>query len=236
MNTRNIGILGASGRMGSAVAGLIENEFSGEAVVAARVGGREDTLDDFSRVDAIIDFSLPAGTVRLMDWLEAQEPPLPALVSGTTGLSDEEHDRLRTLAETTRVLHATNFSPGVAAVTSILGFAAPILDQLGYRPVLTEVHHEHKQDAPSGTAKTFCRTIDPDRPSSTQVHSIRAGEVIGRHDVVFYGPSDRIVISHEAMNRDLFARGAVEAALWLCGQAEGGYCSMEEYFTRRYLG
>lgn len=236
MSIKKVGIFGASGRMGRSVVHLIATEFAGEASVAARVSGRDGTLDNFGAADAIIDFSLPAGTDQLIDWLEARSGSLPILVSGTTGLDDDQRDRLRALGTKTRVLYASNFSPGVAAVTAILEFAAPVLKRLAYRPVLTEVHHEQKKDAPSGTARTLCRVIDPGHSSSTEIHSIRAGGVIGRHDVAFYGPSEQIVVAHEAVNRDVFARGAIEAALWMCDQSEvSGYYTMEEYFARRYL-
>jgi len=223
--------------MGSAVARLVGADYAESAVVTAAVSEQAGRLDDFEGVDAIIDFSLPAGTERLVDWMSARSGALPALVSGTTGLDAAQRERLLALGNATRVLHASNFSPGVAAVTAILGFAAPILKRIGYRPVMTEVHHRHKRDAPSGTALALCRAIDPDEPSSTEVHSVRAGEIIGRHEVVFYGPADRIVIGHEALSRDLFARGAIEAALWLCDRPEApGRYTMDGYFAQRYLG
>lgn len=238
MNTpRKIGLLGASGRMGKTIAGLIATAYSDRAKVTAAVDSQKGGLKDFSSVDAVIDFSLPAGTRSLLDWMEACEGPLPALVCGTTGLNEAQLERLARLGERTRVIQANNFSPGIAALTSILHFAAPVLRQLGYTAVMTDIHHVHKKDAPSGTAMTLARAMDPEHPESTEIRSVREGETIGTHDVVFEGASDRITIGHEALNRDLFAHGAIEAALWLCGLEEKtGAFTMDEYFERRYLG
>ena len=221
--------------MGRAVIDTLTADFARQAEVAARISS-QDTIDDFANVDVIVDFSLPDGTDRLIGWLQNRGERAPVLVSGTTGLADDVLDRLRKLGESTKVLHSNNFSAGVAALTSILEFAVPVLEELGYTPVLTEAHHEHKRDAPSGTAKSLCETLQPDAPDSIQVHSIRAGEVIGKHDVRFYGAHDEIVIGHEAKHRGLFAQGAVDAALWLCRQPEpcGSY-TMQSYFRKRYL-
>jgi dihydrodipicolinate reductase len=78
-----------------------------------------------------------------------------------------------------------------------------------------ETHHRHKKDSPSGTAITLQRAISPDDPNQIQTHSIRAGEVIGEHTIGFYGRADKITLSHSAQDRSLFARGAIEVALWL---------------------
>ena len=233
---RKIGLLGASGRMGRTIAELVGTTYSKQATMAESVDMQRGCMEDFAGVDAIIDFSLPAGTASLLDWMESREGPLPAVVCGTTGLDDSLLERLRRLGQRTRVIQANNFSPGIAALTSILHFAAPVLRKLGYAAKMTDIHHMHKKDAPSGTAITLARAMDPEHPESTEISSVREGEVIGAHDVVFEGSSDRITIGHEALNRDLFARGAIEAALWLCGLEENtGIFTMNEYFERRYL-
>ncbi len=221
--------------MGRSVIERVAADFAEQAEVVARVSS-QDNVDDLANVDVIVDFSLPYGTDRLIGWLKNRGERAPLLVSGTTGLTDDVLDGLRQLGKNTKVLHSNNFSAGVAALTGILEFAVPVLEELGYTPVLTEAHHEHKLDAPSGTAKSLCETLQPDAPESIQVHSIRAGEVIGKHDVRFYGAHDEIVIGHEAKDRGLFARGAVDAALWLYRQPEtcGSY-TMQSYFRKRYL-
>lgn len=104
---------------------------------------------------------------------------------------------------------------GVFAVSEILKQFSPQLKALGYTPVLVEAHHCHKKDAPSGTALSLQKAIDPMQPSQIQTHSIRAGEVIGEHSVTFYGAGDRITLHHSAQDRSIFARGAIEVALWM---------------------
>lgn len=221
--------------MGTAVIDLLQSDYATRADVAARVSTRLGGLADLADVDAIIDFSLPSGTDTLVEWLHRQDGRLPALVCGTTGLADELLERLRLLGERTKVIYSSNFSTGVAAVMSLLEQASPMLLELGYTPVLTETHHARKLDAPSGTAKALMGVIRPDAPESVQVHSIRAGEVIGKHEVTFYSREDQIVIGHDAKDRRLFARGAIDAALWLCDLASSsGFHSMPEYFRRRF--
>lgn len=221
--------------MGTAVRRIIDREYRDRAAIVAGVGGTGD-MNDLAKADAVIDFSLPAGTRALVDWLDARPDALPAVVCGTTGLDAGLRGRLDALGERTAVLYASNFSPGAAALEAVLDFAAPMLGALGYTPVMTEVHHRHKRDAPSGTAKTLAAAIDPANPASVEIHSVRAGEIIGLHEVTFYGTSDRIALAHEALDRGLFARGAVEAALWLAAPADrrGAY-SMASYFRERYV-
>ena len=155
--------------------------------------------------------------------------------SSVQGLSDEHYSRLEKLAERTVIFHATNFSPGVAALAAILRFASPLLKSLAYSPQVIETHHIHKLDAPSGTAKTIREVIDPDNPDSVNIHSVREGEVIGRHAVEFSGIADKIVIGHDAGERSLFARGAIDAALWLNERDEStGIYTMDSYFAARF--
>ena len=215
MPKSNIGVFGSTGRMGKAVVDLIATEFAGQADLAASVSNRAGGLDDLAEVDVVIDFSLPGGTALLVDWLHSCERRAPALVSGTTGLNADTLDRLKALGTKTKILHSTNFSAGVAALGSILEFAAPLLTALGYTPVLTESHHKHKLDAPSGTAKSMLEILQPESPESVQVHSIRAGELIGEHEVTFYAAHDEIGIRHEAKDRRLFARGAIDDGSFL---------------------
>jgi len=231
----SIGLVGASGRMGRAVARLISDDYAERAELVACIGSDGAGWAGLGQVDAVIDFSLPAGTGALVDALATMTGELPVVVCGTTGLDDALLRRLESLGERTAVLYATNFAPGVAVLEAVLAHASPMLRALGYTPVMTETHHRHKRDAPSGTAKTLNRAIDPDDPASVQTHSVRAGEIVGRHDVTFFGPDDRIVIGHEALNRDVFARGAIEAALWLAGQKNRrGYRTMKAWFRERF--
>jgi 4-hydroxy-tetrahydrodipicolinate reductase len=132
-------------------------------------------------------------------------------------------------------MHATNFSNGVAALAVVLQFATPLLTKLSYRAAITETHHVHKLDAPSGTANTISEIVKKNGGTVTDIHSIREGEIIGKHDVVFSGSTDEIVIGHAASSRHLFARGAIDAALWLCSQdQQSGIFTMDSYFRTRF--
>lgn len=234
MSQPSVAVLGASGRMGRAVVELIEHDYREECRLTAEVSS-SDSLDALVDADIVIDFSLPEGTAALAAALKSSTRPA-TVVCGTTGLSSEALADLRALGATHRVLHANNFSSGVAALTAVLDFASPMLQSLGYSAVITETHHGGKRDAPSGTAKVLQAAVQPDGPESVQTHSVRAGAVIGEHEVRFFGPDDEIEFRHAARNRSLFARGALDAGLWLHAEhRSAGFMSMTDYFAARFL-
>ena len=228
------GLLGATGRMGTLVAQLIRAHYAEHLDVAAAPSGQAPDLDAFATCDIVIDFSLPEGTARLTDWLVSNVDRPATVVSGTTGCGDDVRQRFLELGRTRKVMHATNFSAGVAAMTRLLRTAAPLLGSLGYTPVVTETHHRHKKDAPSGTALTLAGALRPVDPDTVQTHSIRAGEIVCRHDVTFFGDHDTLTISHDALDRGVFARGAIDVALWLhsLGDVRGSY-TIDDYVSAR---
>lgn len=214
-HTPRVGVLGASGRMGVRILRLLESEFPTRATVGAqaRRSTTATAFDGLSNCDVVIDFSLPEATMGFLDFLEQSGSHVPALVVGTTGWKPEQLERVRKFASRTALLVSANFSTGVYALRKILRDASPLLLSLGYEAVMTETHHNQKKDAPSGTALALAREMGDSLQS--EIQSIRAGGVVGDHFVTFYGASDRIVIGHQAQDRDLFARGAIDAALWL---------------------
>lgn len=227
-----VGLLGASGRMGLWVSKLLQTEFAAKAQLAANPA-RGEALDSLLSTDVVIDFSQPAAMLALAEAALKHTGPLPAFVVGSTGWKIDERHKLEELAKKTPVLMASNFSTGVLALLDILKQASPLLEKLGYTPVITEAHHKHKKDAPSGTAISIQRAIAPAGPGNVQVHSVRAGEVIGDHEVTFYGPGDHITIGHFAQDRSIFARGAIDVALWLAGRrgnAAAGLIGIDKYF------
>ena len=232
--TVRIGVYGASGRMGREVCALLQTEYADRAVLAAEWTSQNPDLNALSAVDVVIDFSLPDGTRELVARLLDQPASRPILISGTTGLDERDIDSLRALGEESVVLHASNFSSGLAVVAAALEHIAPRLRQFGYEPVITETHHVHKQDRPSGTALTLGAVLEPEW-QDIDIHSIREGDVVGRHVVEFRGTADTIEIAHDASNRSLFARGALDAALWLHGAAvDAGFFTMAAYLRRRF--
>lgn len=226
-----LGLMGATGRMGNQVRRLVETTYSDRFELKA-AAGQDDALEPLLDTDVIIDFSLPEPSIRLMRLALERKKSLPAWVVGVTGWADDEQSDIEKLAGLTPVLMSSNFSTGVTALMEILRQAAPMLKGLGYEPVLIEKHHIHKKDAPSGTARTIQQTIAPGGADGVQTHAVRAGEVIGDHEVTFHGPADKIVVGHFAQDRTIFARGALEAALWLGkpGAPTGRVLGMRDFF------
>ena len=230
-----IALLGARGRMGQKVIHLLQEEYAGTASLTAQAN-RGDPFNSLLKADVIIDFSSSAAMQSLAHFAIEHSSHLPAFIVGSTGWNPEDNKILQTLAKKAPVLVASNFSAGVYLLGEILKEYAPIFEKLGYTPTLLEVHHRHKKDSPSGTAMTLQRLINPKHPEDVQTQSIRAGEVVGNHEVVFYGPNDHIKLAHYAQDRGLFARGAVEAALWLGRQkldqpSLSGLFGLKDYFS-----
>jgi 4-hydroxy-tetrahydrodipicolinate reductase len=238
-----IGLLGATGRMGQWVTRLLAGDYSEKAQPGPAIGRvqNENELEALLSSDVVIDFALPEAMLSLARVaLQSQAARLPAFIVGSTGWKPEQTAILEKLAKKTPVLVSSNFSMGVLALQQILENASPLLAKLGYEPVLVETHHRHKKDAPSGTALLLSRTIEAatdDADSNVQTHSIRAGEVIGDHEITFYGPGDHLVLGHFAQDRSIFARGAIDAALWLASSrpSTGKILTMHDYFSETLL-
>lgn len=168
--------------------------------------------------DVAIDFSQPDGFDAILDHCVARGV---ALVSGTTGLSDAQRQRLDVAAKKIPVLWAANFSIGVVVLEDLLRRASAALQ--AWDVDIVETHHIGKKDAPSGTALALGKAVEQGGGKTPHYASLRAGDVIGEHTVQFTGPGERIELTHRANNRDIFARGALEAAARLAGHAAGSY-------------
>ncbi|MCA8939905.1 MAG: 4-hydroxy-tetrahydrodipicolinate reductase, partial [Planctomycetes bacterium] len=158
-----------------------------------------------------------------------------------TGLTTAQEGELQAAAEQIPVLLAANFSLGIAVMAKLAGQAAAALK--GYDIEVTEMHHRRKADAPSGTAKRLLdavlRPLERDYANDVKhgregitgersqreigMHTIRGGDVVGDHTIIFAGEGERVEITHRATSRETFARGAVTAAKWLAGQSPGRY-------------
>ena len=193
------------------------------------------SLDDVNvAADLLIDFTLPGGTRVAAGWCAANNV---ALLSGTTGLKDADIGALEGAASKVPVLWAPNLSEGVALVKALVRQAADTLSADAGVSV-SDIHHQHKKDAPSGTALALSAAVMETRskgvsPSSDTVgsepviSSTREGEVIGEHTVSFELPDEVIEITHKALDRDVFAKGALKAAKWLVRQAPGYYSTSD---------
>ncbi|MBS0457802.1 MAG: 4-hydroxy-tetrahydrodipicolinate reductase [Proteobacteria bacterium] len=218
---------GASGRMGRALLRLVAVDPRFELAGAiTRAGGMVDGVRCLpaARIaaalpfDALVDFSLPAAFDTA---LEVCLQRGIALVSGTTGLSPAQCKALALAAQSIPLVCAANFSLGVAVLHELVARAAAALPNWDCH--LLETHHVRKLDAPSGTALALGQTIAAARGQAPHYLSLRAGDVVGEHHVQFTGAGERLELIHRATDRDIFARGALEAAARVAGRAPGLY-------------
>ena len=137
------------------------------------------------------------------------------MVVGTTGWADIRDEVVAYFEKCgTPMIWATNFSVGVNVFFAVTDYVSKLLAQFGgYSPYMVEMHHCHKLDAPSGTAKSLAEIVDANMGVATDIQSVRCGEISGIHTVGYEGLNDRITMTHEAFSREGFAVGAVEAAL-----------------------
>jgi 4-hydroxy-tetrahydrodipicolinate reductase len=190
--------------------------------------------DADASADLLIDFTLPGGARVAANWCAANEV---AILSGTTGLTGDDISALEGAASKVPVLWAPNLSEGVALMTALVRQAACSLS-VDAKVSISDIHHQHKKDAPSGTALALSAAIMEARPKVLSAPSAtegdepafscrREGEVIGEHTVSFELPDEVIEITHRALNRDVFARGALKAGKWLVAQTPGYYSTSD---------
>lgn len=238
-----IGIIGAAGRMGRAIADAATE--AGATVSGgvdrdgAIIGTHADAAALAGASDMLIDFSAPAA---LAANLAAARAAGIGIVVGTTGLSAQEHAAIDAAAAAIPVLQAANTSLGVNLIAHLVRDAAARLGP-DWDIEIVEMHHRHKVDAPSGTALLLGRAAadgrgvvlddvaDKVRDGVTGARrvgdigfaTLRGGSVAGDHQVILAAEGERIEIGHRAESRIIFARGAVKAALWLHGKPAGRY-------------
>lgn len=195
-------------------------------------------LVDNDEADVLVDFSAPDG---LSGSIEKARKMGCALLVGTTGLDDGHHAMLKEAAGEMAVLYAPNTSLGVALLADLAERAARVLGSEQWDVEIVEAHHRHKADAPSGTALHLGEAAARGRGGSARdvrgrngtgqcrengeigYAAVRGGTVAGDHDVMFLGPDERVILSHRAENRSVFAKGVIRAAAFLKGQAPGLY-------------
>ena len=173
----------------------------------------------------IVDFS-HAGAIDEICRAASQHGK--SLVIGTTGHSQEQRRIIEKAAESLPIVFASNFSIGVNVLFWLTRKAAGLLGR-DFSPEIIETHHKMKKDAPSGTAKTLADVLKTvqEIQSEIPIQSIREGEVVGEHTVIFSGPGERVELTHRAANREIFARGALRATKWIMGRPVGLY-SMQD--------
>ena len=199
-------IHGEKGRMGQELAKLIAAD-------------KNISLEENSaKAQVIVDFTSPEGTLKAIEIAEKNKIPL---VSGSTGLSKKEFAALQKLSKKVAVLWAPNMSLGVATLAQMLKNLSAISD---YDFYIEETHHIHKKDAPSGTALFLQEKLEQSIDKKIKQNiSLRGGGVFGQHRVVILGPEETLILQHDALNRTVFARGAITCAKWICRQKAGYY-------------
>jgi 4-hydroxy-tetrahydrodipicolinate reductase len=216
-------VAGLTGRMGKEISGIAAD--CGLKIVGG-LGRQSGSLADWikanSKPDVVIDFSLPEATIAIAEACATNGIPL---VSGVTGLSDTQKSALETAAKKIPVLYSANMSIG-------LQMLAKALDALkgaeGFDISIEDIHHRHKKDAPSGTAKLLNEELRRRTGQEAQeIVSLRGGGVIGTHRILALSESESLIFEHTALNRTIFARGACRAARWIVGRP-AGYYSLRE--------
>ena len=190
------------------------------------------------KADVVVDFSSAAAVNGLLDYCEAKRLPV---VLCSTGLSEEQLEKVHAVSEKIAVLKSANMSVGINLLLKLLQNAAKILAPAGYDIELVERHHNQKLDAPSGTALMLADAINEqndgayhyvyDRSSVRQkrdpkeigISAVRGGSIVGDHEVLFCGPDEVITLRHTAYSRSIFANGAVNAAVYLAKKEPGLY-------------
>ena len=215
-----VAIAGA-GRMGKAIAAGIDAQQGLELVGTWGRGGDLDAL--VRAADVVIDFSLPDGTMQVIDAAMAHGKPL---VCGVSGLDDAQMARIDEAAAAIPVVYDRNMSLGIAVLARSVRDAAASLG-MDFDVEIAEVHHVHKKDAPSGTALKLGEIVAGARgeqgTGSVRFESERRGEVPGDHEVVMSSPTERLSFAHSVTTRQVFADGALRAARWVVGQGPGRY-------------
>jgi 4-hydroxy-tetrahydrodipicolinate reductase len=236
-SAQGLTLTGATVSPGSSLAGADAGELAGLGNIGCAL--TSDTQSAFAGADIVIDFTTPEATLSHLDQLKGTDK---RIVIGTTGLTEAEKEQLAVAADATPVVFAPNMSVGVNVTLNLLRTAAAALGD-DYDVEIIETHHRHKKDAPSGTALRMgevvadalgrdlkeCAVYGREGFTGERTRreigfeTVRAGDVVGDHTVMFATEGERIEITHKASSRMTFAKGAMRAALWLDGKAAGLY-------------
>jgi len=239
----NILVTGFRGRMGQAVATAVSED--PETRVAAGIDLGDSLEEALGKSDIVIDFTLPSFTNELIEaCVDAGKP----LVMGTTGHDDAQLAMIERASKSITIVHAPNFSVGVNTLFWLTRRTAEILGE-GFDLEVVEMHHRHKLDSPSGTARRLAEILTEVRDLSYDkdcrhgrfgdvgartdheigVHALRGGDVVGDHTVIYAGNGERVELTHKASSRLTFAKGAVRAARWIESEGlESGLFDMQD--------
>lgn len=254
-------VTGANGRMGTTIAELAKADADLELLAVIERPGFEQDLDRFgvevftdvkkalqnNSGAIVVDFTSPDASMELVQNCDTFSC---GAVLGTTGFSASQVKELKKVAASTSLFWAPNMSVGINTLLKILPELTQLLGEK-YDVEISETHHKHKKDAPSGTALKlaevlaeaknmnmdehgkFCRhgMIGERKQDELGVQTLRGGDVVGDHTVFYFGPGERIEVTHRAHSRETFAQGALRAAKWLSSQQPGRLYSMSDLLT-----
>lgn len=231
-----LAVSGAMGRMGQTIANLAlkqdqtfqlttllehkNHPNANESINNIQIQTDNDAL---AKCDALIEFTLPEGTI---DNLSACVKHKVKMIIGTTGFSDDHLAQIQEASKKIPIVFASNMSIGVNILFKLIEIASA---KIGANKIdITETHHIHKKDKPSGTAKTMGEIAEKfSGQTMSSIESLREGEVIGDHTITFDSPEDILTISHHAKDRSMFAKGALTAAKFLQDK-ENGLFNMQD--------
>ena len=257
-------VTGASGRMGQTLVDLItksekleligaleclNHEWVGQDIGVAMGGSElgvvvsEDPIEVIANAEAVIDFTTPSATVEFSKFA-AQARAIHVI--GTTGMSEEDLEKIKAASFHSVIVRAGNMSLGVNLLVALTKKVAAALDD-EFDIEIIEAHHKHKVDAPSGTALMLGEAaaegrgislaesaergrdgiIGARKKGSIGFASIRGGDIVGKHDVLFASNGEQLILSHNATDRNIFARGALKAVLWGKDKQPGQYDMMD---------
>ena len=237
---------GCNGKMGQVITGIIKEDENAKIVAGIDVSDHiQNDYPVFSKIsecnveaDVVIDFASVAAIDGLLDFCEEKKMPV---VLCTTGLSQEQLDRVSKVSENTAILKSANMSLGINMLLKLLKEVTNILAPAGYDIEIVEKHHNQKVDAPSGTALALADSINEaldnqydykyDRSQERKkrekkeigLSAVRGGTIVGEHEIIFAGTDEVIEFKHTAYSKAIFAKGAVQAAKFLAGKGAGMY-------------
>ena len=237
---------GCNGHMGQVITGLVREEEGMEIVAGIDlVDCRDNGYPVYTNIndcreeaDVIIDFASAQAVDGLLSFCEEKKMPC---VLCTTGLSEAQLRRVEEVSGKVAILRSANMSVGINLLLKLLAEAAPVLAAAGFDMEIVEKHHNRKLDAPSGTALALADALNgaldqsyeyvydrsgrrESRPTGEiGISAVRGGTIVGEHDVIFAGTDEVITFSHSAYSREVFAKGAVQAAKYLAGKPAGYY-------------
>ena len=237
---------GCYGRMGQVISRMIKDD--PEVEIVAGIDRKCDGKGEYpvyenlkicdAKADVLIDFSNAAATDELLD--ESVRRKLPVVLC-TTGLSEEQLEKVQKASEKTAILKSANMSLGVNLLIKLLQDATKVLAPAGFDVEIVEKHHNQKLDAPSGTAIALADSVNSaakgkyhycyDRSKERKkregneigISSVRGGTIVGEHEVIYAGEDEVIELKHTAYSKAVFAKGAIEAAKFLADKKEGLY-------------